>query len=338
MGRTTDDIDDFDLDDDFSEDEGTTNDLDDGFGEDDDSPDFDVEVVDDTPIDDIGMPDDPDALGTDDTDDEAMQYSRKVKKRIDKLTALSNTERRAREKLERENTEAVQVIQNMMASQQKTQAEMQELREKLYNGEKVYVSEVLGSLEAKLANATDRYRQAYEMGQTDDLVQANQDIATLTQRMELARQYTPPPVPAAVIADPVAQAPAKTVAPKAPIDPTVTAWTDRNTWFNDPARATMRNVAMAVHSKLVDKGVHPQLDATRYYATIDKEMRKRFPDYRWPDVERKRQSITSNAQGTRTTKGRQVSLSKSQVALAQSLGLTPQQYAAEVVKIADRRT
>lgn len=338
---------DFDDDDDFLDIDDATNNLDNDFDDikiagDDDDNDFDVEVIDDTPIDDIGLPDDPDAIVVDDTDDEAMNYSRKVKKRIDKLTAAANTERRAREKVERERAEAVQLIQNMRASHQQSQTEMQSLRERLHNGEKVYVNEVVGSLEAQLKNATDKYRTAYETGQTDDLVAANQQIATLTQRIELARQYTPPAVTAAPQGVDDAQIDAvvnrQPAQATTPIDPTVLAWTERNPWFNDEKRAPMRTVAMAIHSKLVEKGMHPQLDAVRYYATIDSEMRKRFPEYRWPDVERKRQSITTNAQGTRTTKGRQVKLSKSQVALASSLGLTPQQYAAEVVKLDKRRS
>lgn len=345
MGTETQVLDDFDLDDDIidlEEDHEGTEFGDAEFAEDAGAEDgaeteaFSVEIVDDTPSDDVGRPDDPDAL-PEDTNDEAMTYSRKVKQRIDRLTLAANTERRAREKLKRENDEAVGVIRNMMASQETSQAEVQSLREKLYNGEKVYVTEVLGSLEAKLANATDAYRQAYELGKTDELVQANQDIATLTQRIELAKQYTPEKVAPAEAAAPAPTPEAAQPARAPEADPIVKEWVARNSWFSDPNTGPMKTVAMAIHGKLIEKGVHPTLDSTKYYATIDAEMRKRFPEYRWPDIARKRKSLTTNAAGTRRTKGRQVKLSKSQVALAESLGLTPQQYAEEVVKLSNRR-
>jgi hypothetical protein len=343
-------VDDFDIDDDLSlDDADTTLELDDSALEtdididvdiDDDltADDFDIEVVDDTPEEDQGRPDDPDVLQID-TDDEASAYSAKVQKRMDKLTAKANTERRAREKLERENTEAVGVIQGLMASDKTSAAEIKTLRAQLVSGEQVYVKEVVGSLEAQLKNATDAYRNAFELGETDKLVAAQQEMISITQRVELAKQYKPPaPVEddtEDTAAAEVTAAPVQAAKP-AP-DATVQAWMERNPWFEDKTTTPMRNVAMAVHTKLVDKGVHPQLDATKYYATVDREMRKRFPEYRWPDVEAKRKSNVAGPTGTNRSKRQQIKLTKSQVTLAENLGLTKEQYAAEVQKLGSRR-
>lgn len=329
-----DDFDDLDADD-LDEDEGSIQiegDEDDITIEDD----LEIEVVDDTPPDDVGRLDDPDAVDIDDTDDEATQYSQKVRKRMAKLTAQAHASRRNAEKVQRERDEAVSAIQTLRQNHQKTNDEIKALRTRLHDGEKVYVTEVLGSLEAQLQNAEANYRSAYEEGRTEEFVAATKEMARLTQRIELAKQYRPAPVQED-------DAPAPPTAPAAPQqarpapDPTVSAWMERNPWFSDPDKKPMNSVAMAIHGQLVKQGIHPTLDASKYYKTIDREMRKRFPEYRWPDVERNRPNLTSNPSGGKRTKPKQVRLTTSQVALAKSLGLTNEQYALEVAKLQSRR-
>ena len=301
-----------------------------------DSDDIEVNIEDDTPSADVGKLDDPDAFV--DTDDEVLQYNSKVQKRIDKLTAKAETERRAREKLQREHAQAVQVLQATMTAKQQLEQERKQLREQLHQGESVYVKEVIGSLEARLASAQDKFRKAYEGGLTDDLVTAQTEIADLTHQMRLARSYKPAPMevepdtPAAVT-PPVAQ-------PQARPDPVFNTWRERNKWFDDGEKQDMRAVAMHVHSQLVSQGVDPVLDADKYYKTIDAQMRKRFPEHSWPDAPPRttRTMTPGNSVAGAPRSKQQVRLSKSEVQLAESLGLTPQQYAAEKIKLERSRS
>jgi hypothetical protein len=329
----------FDDDDDFDDIDSSTLVMGDINDDDDDDDitiedDLHIEVVDDTPLEDVGRLADPDAIQIDDSEDEAQQYSRKVRDRIGKLTAQAQAARRNADRIQRERDEAVNAIQTLRNSQQQSAEQIKALRMQLHNGEKVYVDEVIGSLQAQLDNATARYKNAYELGQTDDLVQANKEMAAIVQRMELAKQYTPPPP----VADQGVELPTPVPASKQPeMDATTKTWVDRNMWFNDPDKVPMRNVAMAVHAQLVKQGVHPILDAGKYFKTIDREMRQRFPEYSWPDKQRNQRTLTANSNGARKDKAKQVRLSKSQVALAESLGLTPKQYALEVAKLDSRR-
>jgi hypothetical protein len=293
-----------------------------------DADDLEVEIDDDTPEADRGKPDNPDDL-TDTSDDEVMQYSAKVQKRIDKLTAQANTERRAREKLSREHEEAVRTLQGVMTVKQQLEQERHQLRKQLSQGESVYVKEVIGSLEAQLAGAQDKFRKAYENGLTDDLVAAQTDIAAITHRMQLAKNYTPEQY----TEDVAPVVPVKAEAPRPQPDAVFVEWRGRNQWFDDPQHAPMKALAMAVHGELINRGVHPTLDAATYYKAIDTQMRKRFPEYRWPDVQRNKGSSTPGNSASSSSRKNQVRLTQSEVSLAASLGLTAQQYAAEKIKL-----
>ena len=126
------------------------------------------------------------------------------------------------------------------------------------------------------------------------------------------------------------------------------AWISRNPWFNDPQEDEMRGFAMGVHAKLTRQGVTDETDPTRYFSEIDKRLRERFPerfktadgDGQQPQQQRTHRPVAVVG-GTRTgapsqngngNGKRHVTLSESQVRIARGLGLTPEQYAAQLVK------
>ena len=110
-------------------------------------------------------------------------------------------------------------------------------------------------------------------------------------------------------------------------------WANENTWFNKDSKMT--SYAFGVHEELVKKGVVG--DSEEYYKEIDREMRKVFPD-KFDDViedEETQQSQTGNvvAPTKRSAKKpRTVRLTSTQVNLARRLGLTKEQYAAQLMK------
>ena len=110
-------------------------------------------------------------------------------------------------------------------------------------------------------------------------------------------------------------------------------WANENTWFNKDSKMT--SYAFGIHEELVKKGVVG--DSEEYYKEIDREMRKVFPD-KFDDViedEETQQSQTGNvvAPTKRSAKKpRTVRLTSTQVNLARRLGLTKEQYAAQLMK------
>ena len=107
-----------------------------------------------------------------------------------------------------------------------------------------------------------------------------------------------------------------------------------NTWFGKDEEMT--SLALGLHEKLVRSGVNPSTD--EYYRRIDETMQKRFPENFGDNslesdkpAQRKPSNVVAPA--TRSTAPRKVRLSKTQVAFAKKLKLTPEQYAREMIKL-----
>jgi len=116
-------------------------------------------------------------------------------------------------------------------------------------------------------------------------------------------------------------------------DPKAEAWVEENSsWFHVDDEMTA--YAMGLHQKLVKSGVDPRTD--EYYETIDARMRKVFPE-EFDDVveqpepqESRKQSANVVAPATRSTAPNKVKLTKTQVALANRLGVPLEEYARQV--------
>ena len=98
----------------------------------------------------------------------------------------------------------------------------------------------------------------------------------------------------------------------------------------------MTGYAFGVHEELVKQGINPQTQADEYYNRIDTEMRQRFPDkFDEQTIEdapvRQAGPVVAPAQRS-AKKPRRVQLTSTQVALAKRLGLTAEQYAAQLLK------
>jgi hypothetical protein len=273
-----------------------------------------IEVVDDTPEEDRGrqpMKEAPSEV----TDDELSQYSEGVKKRIQHISKGYHEERRAKESALREREEAVRLAQNLMEENKKLQGSLGQGQQALLEqAKKVVANEV--------EQAKVKYKQAYESGDSDALVAAQEDLTTAKIRAERVNNFKPAPLQAP---QPVVQ-----TAPQAQefvpqVDSRARAWQDTNPWFGKDEEMTA--LALAVHEKLVNNGVNPTSD--EYYEKINSRVRQIFPDA-FPS-ERKKSSVVAPA--TRSTASKKIVLTQSQVNLAKRMGLTPEQYAREVAKL-----
>jgi hypothetical protein len=99
----------------------------------------------------------------------------------------------------------------------------------------------------------------------------------------------------------------------------------------------MTSLALGLHEKLVKNGVDPRSDD--YYRRINNTMRKRFPEYFGESTQEEAKPAprakpsTVVAPATRSTAPKKIVLTKTQVNLAKKLGLTPEQYARELIKM-----
>lgn len=290
--------------------------------------DVEIDVVDDTPVsdkdkwnaDDKPVDDDPD-------EDEATKYSRRVKERIAKETAKVHAERRAKEDRERQLNEAASTMQRLIQ-------ENNNLKGLIENGEKVLVSEHQGRLESQLTAAKVAYREAHEAGDINGQLAAQENIAKIASQMDRLSVHRVNPIQRMdekeVERYRVQQQPAQ-----AQPEPEALSWQDKNRWFGRDD--VMTSHAMAFHNQLTAKeGITPQ-DGDKYWKRIDQEMRTRFPErFQSEAGTAPRRTDTVVASPSRAGNGggkptRKVTLTETQVRLAKRLGLTPQQYAEQVV-------
>ena len=284
---------------------------------------FEVEIVDDRPEEDrVPKRKEDTQPKVEGDEDEAKNYSDKVQKRIKELKYEYHEERRAKEEASRLQEEALNYAK-------KLQKENEELRKSLSDGESVLINQAKGRVDAELEKAKKDYKEAYESGDPDKLVEASSELARIQSEKQRVDSYVPPkPQQPRKQETPIPQQPQKPQVSQRALD-----WANENTWFNKDSRMT--SYAFGVHEELVKKGVVG--DSEEYYKEIDREMRKVFPD-KFDDViedEETQQSQTGNvvAPTKRSAKKpRTVRLTSTQVNLARRLGLTKEQYAAQLMK------
>ena len=281
-----------------------------------------IEIVDDTPVQDRNRkPLDKEV--SDPSDDEMDNYTDNVKKRIKELTHVRHDERRAKEALLREKQELERMAQHMLS-------ENRRLKQHVSTGEQAFASTIQTATVAELAEAKRKYKEAYEAGDADALVDAQEALTDAKMRVEAARNFRPTPLQAE-------ETPVQTrnVPPPAPtVDDKTLRWQAKNQWFGQPGYEELTSFSLGLHQKLVNSGIDPRSD--EYFERIDSRIKSTFPEVFGRETkssETSRRSTTVVASATRSTGTRKVEMTPTQLALAKKLGLTPQQYAVEVMKM-----
>ena len=176
---------------------------------------------------------------------EIEDYSESVQKRIAKLTY------KIRE-AERREQAAVDYAKSVQDELNKTKNKLSKTDQNLYD-------EYKGRVGSQLGAAQDRYKRAYENGDTDAMLEAQKDIAKLAVENveEVINEKVQTQTPPQVQPDPKAQ-----------------EWAKKNDWFgNDVAMTTS---AFAFHRQLVEQeGYDPTSDD--YYAEVDRRLAEAFP-------------------------------------------------------------
>lgn len=286
--------------------------------------DVDVAIVDDTPEEDRGRP--PPKAVEDPTDEEIEGYSEKVQTRIKDLTRARHDERRAREQVQREQQEAVRIAQALLQ-------ENQQLRQVVDTGGKAYGETIKSKAQADLETARRELKAAHDVFDTDKIVEAQEKLNVAQMQLRDAQNFRPPSVQRTEIPVQTPQAQPK-AAP--PLDDLTLSWQAKNQWFGADGYEEATAFALAVDQKLQAEGVAPKgPTASKYYERVDARLREKFPEIFERAGARKRPSSVVSGVSRSAAGGnkRIVQLSKTQVALAEKMGITPQQYAAELVKL-----
>lgn len=303
--------------------------------------DLEVTIVDDTPAEDQGKKpraeDAPVEVDDDVVDKEIADYSKRAADRIAKIKYEYHEERRAKEAATRESKEAVQRLQTLMSENKKLQAMVDQ------GGEVLNKQAHNNALWAK-QNAQAEFKRAYDEGDADAMTKAQEMIAKATlaeqQSMNMAQSVQAEIAKKLPVEEPVQQT--------QELDPDMKAWSSKNPWFMStvPEHQEMSSYALTIDQRLRNQGILPEQDAKKYYAEVDKAMHKEYPSFFGVQVEEtadvvhetntpKRQPSTVVASATRDSgnkKPSQIRLTQTQVRLARQLGISPEQYANQLLK------
>ena len=248
-------------------------------------------------------------------EDELDSYSKGVQNRIKKLTEKYRQE-------ERDKAEALRVSQELLDENKK-------LKERVQALDTGYLSEYGTRLESQTDAAKRLYKEAYEAGDSDKMLEAQQLISTIAveqQRYNTAKARAEQQSKVPVQQPEKQQQPA--AAPQPTPDPRAQEWAEKNTWFGDDR--VMTSAAFAIHQQLVEEeGFDPKSD--EYYTEVDSRIRKEFP-HKFQAAKKSggAQVAAAAASASRSTAKsgrRSVKLSHSQVAIAKKLGVPLEEYA-----------
>jgi len=280
-----------------------------------------IEIEDDTPEQDRNKSPLPDNVRDELYEDELTDYSAKVKNKLLQMKKLANDERREKERAYREQQEAINIAQRLME-------ENKNLKRLANDNEKSILLSVSKTVELEMEQAKRNYREAYETGDTDKIIEAQQKMTEVSMKNDKVKNFRSTPLQ--VDETPVQMSPRVTAPPP---DPTAVNWQSRNTWFGEDDEMT--SLALGLHEKLKKEGV--AVSSKEYYRRIDETIQRRFPEKFETDTEEKSERSTRPstvvAPATRSTSSKKIRLTTSQQSIAKKLGLTNEQYAQAALKM-----
>jgi len=290
---------------------------------------FEIEVIDDRPEEDQKNATPlPKEIVEDIENDDLEEYSKEAKQRLLQMKKLINDERREKEQALREQQEAIRVAQTIIEENKK-------LKGSLTSGEKVLVDNVKVSAARDLEVAKKAYKDAYDSGDSELLVNAQEQLTEAKLKMNQFENYkyqygeeTFKNQENAVQSQLQQSQPAR-------LDSKTQAWLDKNSWYGTDD--DMSFLAMGIHRRLERDGV--PIGSDHYWKSIDTEMHKRFPEKfagESPSETKdsvRQKSSTVVAPATRSTSPKKIRLTQTQLALAKKFKLSPEQYAMELTKL-----
>ena len=300
---------------------------------------FDVEIEDDTPRKDRGRKPD-DTPPEDPTEDELSSYDEKVQSRLKKFTRGYHDERRAKEEALREREAAEKLAKQLWEQNRK-------LQEQVSLGSKAYIEQSKSSAEMEFENAKKRYKEAYESGDSDAVVDAQAEVARATLNLDKVQNMRPLQVDEKEVQIQQRSTSQPNVTPKDQ------SWMQKNTWFGTDSEMTAS--ALGLHQKLAKEHGAGYVGSDEYYKRVDATMRRRFPEYFDEDAQsyeddapskkasepayedepprRATKPATVVAPASRSTPPNRIRLKASEAAIARRLGVPLEEYAKQVAQL-----
>ena len=287
------------------------------------SDDLDIEVVDDTPPEDRGRK--PSEPPEDVTEEELEDYSEKVRKRIQHFSKGYHDERRAKEAAMREREELERLAQKLVDENNK-------LKGTVSKNQSVLLEQAKKQVAVELEQAKRAYKDAYESGNADALLEAQDKLTSAKLRSERVENFKVPALQEEQNEVQTQVTEDISVPEQIKPDEKAVKWADANPWFGTDDEMT--SFALGLHKKLVSNGVDPL--SNEYYTSIDARMRQVFPDnFEDSQIQEVRKPKQNNvvAPATRSTAPKKVKLTQTQVAIAKRLGVPLEQYAKQVADL-----
>ena len=256
--------------------------------------------------------------------EELEAYSDNVQKRINQLTAKR-----------KQALEEADAAFNF-AQQQKN--ENDQLKQQLNQLNQGYTSEFGNRIESQTAQAKKLFKEAFDVGDSDKMAEAQDLMAKLAIENERLRiqkirteqagtaQNNEAKVNAEATQNQQRQAPQKQ-----DLEPKLQKWLDGNSWFGQDM--VMTRGAQAIHETLVaSEGFDPASDD--YYNEVSKRMATEFP-HKFKGGQKNAQSVAPASSGRSMKKGgkKTIELTPGQVAFAKKMRIPLEKYAQEVAKI-----
>ena len=263
------------------------------------------------------------AESEDPTDEELAQYDETVRNKLKKYTNNYHNERRARKAAQREREEAENFAKSVYE-------ENKRLKEQLESGSKIFIEQNKSTAEIQLDTAKKRLQKAFEDGDADAFAEAQIEVTKASLRLDKAESLRP-------------IEPQPTYAPpqRSSVTPRTQRWVEENSsWFGPDEEMTA--TALGLDKKLAREYGNEYVGTEEYYQTIDRTMRKRFPE-RFGIAEedeppkkasqmaeeytppRRMSSVVAPA--TRSTPPSRIKMEPRHVSLAKRLGVPPEEYA-----------
>jgi hypothetical protein len=293
-------------------------------------PEVDIEIEDDTPEEDRGRTPLPKEIVQELEADELEEYSDKVKTRLKQMKKVWHDERRAKDEAAREREEALAFARNALE-------ENKRLKSRLTEGEKSFLDTARGAAELEMEMAKRAYKEAYEAGDSDKVVEAQAKLSEVNFKLQRIKDYRPSLQTPEIEVNSNQQQQVQVPRP----DQKTIAWQERNTWFG--VDEEMTSLALGLHQKLEKQYGKGFVGTDEYWDRVDTTIRKRFPENFEEEeikttngggkpVTRTEKPATVVAPASRSTSSKKIVLKQSQLMIAKKLGLTPEQYAREYAK------
>lgn len=295
-----------------------------------------IEVEDDTPEGDRGRKAPEKIVKSGIPDDEEIgQYTKGVQDRMKQMKWEYHEERRAKEQWSREHAAAIEFAK-------KLHTENEKLRKTLETGHKTMLESNKSALENEISALKQNLQNAMETGNSQQAAELQVKLAQASARAETVSQTAPIKFEEQPVANQQQQQ-VQQQRQQVQLSDAMQSWMTQNPWFNRNKRMTA--FAFGVHDELLEKGIPPE--SPRYFQEIDKATREAFPNF----FEAPEENENRNTNGQRSqvqsrtvqrvnrqtngpvAKNGKVTLTQSQVAVAKRLGITPEQYAREVIRL-----